>query len=40
MIAIGKPGNIEELPEEIQKREVPNDRRKLSGTVFEGKFPA
>lgn len=40
MVAIGKPGNIEALPEEIQKREVPNDRRKLSGTAFEGKFPA
>jgi nitroreductase len=40
MVAIGKPGNIEDLPEAIQKREVPNDRRKLSGTAFEGKFPA
>jgi nitroreductase len=40
MAAIGKPGNKESLPEKLREREVPNDRRKLTGTVFEGPFPA
>jgi nitroreductase len=40
MAVIGKPGNIESLPEKLQEREVPNDRRKLTETAFEGPFPA
>jgi nitroreductase len=40
MAAIGKPGNKESLPEKLQEREVPNDRRKLTETAFEGPFPA
>ena len=36
MAAIGKPGNKEELPEGLQKRESPNNRRKLSETISEG----
>ena len=38
MAAIGKPGSIEALPEELQKRESPNDRRGLELTVCEGPF--
>ncbi len=36
MIAIGKPGNKEDLPEPLQAREIPSDRRPLSEIVFEG----
>jgi nitroreductase len=38
MIAIGRPGAKEDLPEHLQKRESPNDRRPLAQTVCEGKF--
>lgn len=39
MIAIGKHGKIEDLPEPIQAGEKPNDRKPLKEIVFEGKFP-
>ena len=39
MIAIGRHGNIADLPEPLRAREVPSDRRSLAETVFEGKFP-
>ena len=39
MAAIGMPAAKETLPEHLQKREVPNDRRPLEQSVFEGKFP-
>jgi nitroreductase len=38
MAAIGKPGRKELLPEKLRTRESPNDRRKLSESVFEGPF--
>jgi nitroreductase len=38
MAAIGKPGAKEALPEELQKREAPNARRKLEEIVCEGAF--
>jgi nitroreductase len=38
MAAVGRPGKIEDLPEGIQKREAPSDRRRLSQTVCEGPF--
>jgi nitroreductase len=38
MVAVGKPGKKEDLPENLQQRETPNARRKLSETVFEGPF--
>jgi nitroreductase len=38
MAAIGKPGAKETLPEELQKREAPNVRRKLEDTICEGPF--
>lgn len=36
MAAIGIPGNREDLPDALQKRESPNDRRKLTETICEG----
>ena len=38
MAAVGRPGSKESLPEKLQARERPNDRRKLSESVFEGPF--
>jgi nitroreductase len=38
MAAIGRPGRVEDLPEALQERETPNDRRKLEQTVCEGPF--
>ena len=38
MIAIGKPGKKEDLPESLQEREMPSPREKLSEIVMEGSF--
>ena len=38
MVAIGKPGAKETLPEELQAREAPNQRRPLAATICEGPF--
>jgi nitroreductase len=38
MAAIGRPGRKEDLPEEVQKREFPSDRKKIAEITFEGKF--
>ena len=38
MIAVGKPGKREDLPENIQKSEKPTSRKNISQLVFEGKF--
>jgi len=38
MIAIGKPGIIEDLPEPLRARETPSDRKPLEEIIFEGKF--
>jgi len=38
MAAVGKPGPKESLPEKLQARESPNDRHKVSESVFEGPF--
>jgi nitroreductase len=38
MAVIGKPGRAEDLPEKLQQREIPSDRRKLNETVFEGPY--
>ena len=37
MIAIGRPGKIEDLPEKFQGREAPSQRKNLDEIVFEGK---
>lgn len=38
MAAVGKPGNVAELPEDLQKRETPNTRRPVKESVCEGPF--
>jgi nitroreductase len=38
MAVIGKPGDKRELPEALQQREKPSDRRPLEETVREGAF--
>jgi len=38
MIAIGKPGKIEDLPEDLKEREKPSQRKNLEEMVFEGNF--
>lgn len=38
MAAIGKPGKKERLPEHLQTRESPSNRRSLKETAFEGPF--
>jgi len=38
MIAIGKPGEMEMLSPEMQKKEVPSGRKKVEEFIFEGKF--
>ena len=40
MAAVGRPGPKELLSEKLQTRENPNDRRKLSDSLFEGLFQA
>lgn len=37
-IAIGRLGDKSKLPEALQARETPSDRKPLAETVFEGKF--
>jgi nitroreductase len=38
MAAVGKPGSKETLPEKLQEKESPNDRRKLADSICEGPF--
>jgi nitroreductase len=38
MVAVGKPGAKETLPEKLRAKESPNDRRKLAESVCEGPF--
>ncbi len=38
MIAIGKPGPLESIPERMQKAEAPNSRKPVSELIFEGEF--
>lgn len=38
MIAIGKTGKIEDLPENLREREKPSDRKPLEEIIFEGEF--
>ena len=40
MVAIGKHGKIEDLPEPLREREKPSDRKPLEEFVFENKFPS
>lgn len=38
MIAVGKPGNKDDLPQELREKEVLSDRKPLREFVFEGMF--
>lgn len=38
MVAIGRPGTITDLPEQLQEKEQPNDRKMMQDIVFEGKI--
>ena len=38
MAAVGRPAPIDVLPEKLQQRETPSDRRKLDQTICEGVF--
>lgn len=38
MVAVGQPGKMENLPEALQKREFPSDRKPLTQIVCEGSF--
>ncbi|MEE9542993.1 MAG: nitroreductase family protein [Thermodesulfobacteriota bacterium] len=38
MVAVGRAGNIANLPEELQEREFPSDRKKIDEIAFEGGF--
>ena len=38
MAAVGRPASKEIVPEKLQERESPNDRRKVSESIFEGPF--
>lgn len=38
MAAIGRPGKKENLPAELQSKEFPNGRKKISEIAFEGRF--
>lgn len=38
MIAVGKPGKLEDLPKEMQEKEKPSKRKQIKEIVFEGQF--
>ncbi len=38
MIAVGRPGNTDDLPEKLQKGEEPSGRKSISEIVSEGEF--
>jgi nitroreductase len=38
MVAIGKPGDPNQLPDELRKRETPSDRHPITDFVREGRF--
>lgn len=39
MVAIGRPGRKEDLPEALREREFPSARKSVSEIAFEGRFP-
>jgi len=38
MVAVGRPGPLNVLPLEMQKTEIPSDRKKIEEFIFEGIF--
>ena len=39
MIAVGRPGRLEDLEEKMREREVPSERKPVAAFAFEGSFP-
>jgi nitroreductase len=39
MIAVGRPGRIEDLPERLRIREQPNDRKPVASFAFQDRWP-
>ena len=39
IVAVGRPGNPEDLPEFQRQREMPSARKTVSEFAFEGPFP-
>jgi nitroreductase len=39
MVAVGSPGRVEELPENLRARETPSGREPVAAFAFEGAFP-
>lgn len=39
VLALGKPGRTEDLPDDLQAREKPSQRKPLESLAFEGRFP-
>ncbi|MEZ5065927.1 MAG: nitroreductase family protein [bacterium] len=39
MVAVGRPGSAEDLPEKLQEREEPSDRKPVEQIAFEGRMP-
>jgi nitroreductase len=38
MFAVGRPGDVNQLPEKLREREKPSDRRPVRESISEGKF--
>lgn len=38
LFAVGKPGNVKDLPEDLQNREFPSDRNPIDSFAFEDNF--
>jgi nitroreductase len=38
MAAVGRPGRVEDLPEQLQARETPSERKPLEQSICEGPF--
>jgi hypothetical protein len=38
MVVVGRPGKVEDLPENLQEREKPSTRKALDEISFEGKI--
>ena len=38
MIAVGKPGEIDKLPERARDKEAPNSRKPVADIIIEGTF--
>ena len=40
MVAVGRPGDKQDLPQPLQEREVPSSRKTISELVFAGQLPS